>query len=125
MSWHERTIISRRCPYEHFKNAHDEILFSDLEQEDDCGEIIPFEGPAVYDTYDFESYYGLSAKTMTVLHELKPMLDDVVALLVKGLKQAEVARTLGKRPSTINSQVKTLRHLLDTVPELRELLLPD
>lgn len=111
------------CPYERFKNAHDEVLLSELEREDDCGEIIPFEGPAVYDTYSFESYDGLSADVMTVLHKIKPKLDDVVDLLAQGLTQAEAARALGKRPSTVNSQVKALQHLLDTVPELRELLL--
>ncbi len=116
-------VRCEECPYERFKYAHDEALFSELEQENDCGETIPFEGTAVYDTYDFESYDGLSADVMTVLHRLKPKLDDVVDLLAKGLTQAEVARTLGKRPSTINSEMKTLRHLLDAVPELRELLL--
>lgn len=115
-------VRCEECPYERFKNAHDEALFSELEQEDDCGEIIPFEGPAVYDTYSFESYDGLSTDVMTVLHELKPKLGDVVDLLAQGLTQAEAAEALGKAPTTINSQVKSLRRLLDTVPELQELL---
>lgn len=116
-------VRCEECPYERFKNAHDEALFSELEQEDDCGEKIPFEGSAVYDTYSFESYDELSADVMTVLHKLKPKLDDVVDLLAKGLTQADAAEALGKAPTTINSQVKSLRRLLDTVPELQELLL--
>lgn len=116
-------VRCEECPYERFKNAHDEALFSELEQKNDCGETIPFEGPAVYDTYEFENYDGLSADVMAVLHRLKPKLDDVVDLLAQGLTQADAAEALGKAPTTINSQVKSLRRLLDTVPELQDLLL--
>lgn len=111
------------CKYFPFKESHDVTPFSSLANEDDNGEDIPYEPPTPWDYNESDHYDELEDAVKAILHRYRPKLDGLVDLLASGLTQAEAAETLGKAPSTINSQQKLLHKLLVTVPELQELLL--
>ena len=110
------------CEFSPFKAAHDMASFSELESVDDSGDAVPYEPASPWDYYEDDRYRELAARVKSVVHKHKPRLDGLVDLLAAGLTQADAARALGKAPSTINSQHKVLRRLLETLPELQELL---
>lgn len=111
------------CKYYPFKNTHDVASFSSLVVEDDNGEVAPYEPPTPWDYNEPDRYNELVSEVKVILHKYKPKLDSLVDLLAAELTQAEAANVLGKKTTTINSQCKLLRHLLDIVPELQDLLL--
>ena len=103
-----KTVLNRcdGCGFARFKEAHDVLPFSVFEKEDENGEKIPFERGESFDAYEFESFDGLAAEAKAILHRHKPSLDKLVDLLAKEMTQADAARALGKRASTVNSQQK-------------------
>lgn len=111
------------CRYYSFKEAHDVVTFTDLEMHNERGETISFEPLSPWNHDEADRYKELANAVRAVIRQYKPKLGSLVDLLANELTQAEAANLLGKKPTTINSQRKLLRHLLDTVPELQALLL--
>ncbi len=99
------------CPFVKFKTRSPVSTFSDLAQENENGDYAPFDVASPVSPNESYRYQELSQRFLNYVKDRKPRLLDLAKLLLEGFSYSEAEKELGRRHSTIWSQIQHLKDL--------------
>ncbi|MCD8301303.1 MAG: hypothetical protein LUC41_09105 [Clostridiales bacterium] len=109
--------LENRCTdchqFQSFNRAGRSILFCDLSGYDRFGDPVDYEPEAPTGYLEAWKYEMLCEEYIDYVKMIKPRYAELAKLLTQGYSQVEACERLNKSDSTINSQVKVLRDLLE------------
>lgn len=99
------------CMYEPFKQEHTFVTLSALEQENDAGELEPYELPSPQAYYAADQYEQLAQEFVTFVSGRNPKLAPLAEKLTEGFSKSEASRELADPWGTITSRTDKLKEL--------------